>query len=138
MKSILKTTVAGGRNPPKKNKKGQIPSGRGLGCNPSRWNCCWFDSNLPLLMFRYIYNKLQTNSYRPYVLSKLNLWNILNSKHTTIRSINILYLVQTPNTHKVTNAGLLHGFFKKYSFNQIQLIVLTSHVVIAGTALLLL
>lgn len=43
-------------------------------------------------MIRYLYKKLIAFRLKPFILSKVNLWNILNSKNVNHRTTQLLFL----------------------------------------------
>lgn len=64
-------------------------------------------------MFKKIYTSLILNSYRPFILSKLNLWNILNHRHTSIDIRNVTTIAGSVAGRSAYTFGTIGNMHKK-------------------------
>ena len=62
-------------------------------------------------MFKRIYTKIICNVQKPFTQSKLNIWNIRNSKHSTIHNTSILFIINSKVGMINKNITIVNKYF---------------------------
>jgi len=84
-------------------------------------------------MFCRVYKNLINNSYRPYLFSKINLWNFINNRHSTIKNFSIFTSVYILSKKK--SNSLKTGFLRK--INHLYIIMYTIAIIYLAVFILI-
>lgn len=84
-------------------------------------------------MINYIYKRLQARKLKPYMRSKLNIWSIINPKHSFVNTNKLFFFFKNLNKISYATIGTLWDFFKIKNF----IILISSTIVIISILIIL-